>query len=252
MDITDKFRKLGLNRESIDFCWNLAKGDEIEFEKLATRRLFGEPEEYILGETLFRNISFKVDPRVYVPNHLTSHLVDVALPEIKRHHRVLDVGAGCGALGIAMAIERPNIFVYLSDISPYALEVARENVLHQDVANIDGIFESRHVDSVPIVPDIVVACLPWGTPDMVLGNIPLEELAHMPPHSLFNKNGPAASYLELVHSIQNRGWSTIAVIESGYLKEEELKEILPMNVGVEYIQFPENYSVTRLNIGPFW
>tara|TARA_Y100000310_G_scaffold344499_1_gene457586 strand:+ start:1022 stop:1180 length:159 start_codon:yes stop_codon:yes gene_type:complete len=47
MDITDKFRKLGLNRESIDFCWNLAKGDEIEFEKLATRRLFGEPERYI-------------------------------------------------------------------------------------------------------------------------------------------------------------------------------------------------------------
>jgi release factor glutamine methyltransferase len=247
--IIEKYRELGLTKKELDIFYSLSQEQKDVFERLALRRIYGEPIEYILGRVTFRDIQFSVDQRTYVPNFETEKLVEVVLQHLDQSKVVLDVGTGCGAIGISIALARPDLSVFLSDISPQALEVARKNVKERSAQNVMGIYESNYVDSISIVPDVIVADLPWGSDGRTLGSRPLEELTHMPPVALFNKFGPLASYQSLVKSIQKRGWSTTVFIESGYLKEREIIDAFQKGIEVTYFSFPKNYSVTKLTIG---
>lgn len=95
---------------------------------LLERRLGGEPVAYITRSREFYSRSFVVSSSVLVPRQETEALVDAALflgpPP---GSRVLDVGTGSGCLGITLALERPDLVVCASDLSPEALAIAQEN-----------------------------------------------------------------------------------------------------------------------------
>lgn len=95
------------------------------FAEMVRRRLRREPVAYILGRRWFRHIELAVDPRVLIPRPETEMLVDLALE--LRPGRVLDVGTGSGAIGLAVADELPSCDVTATDASAAALEVARAN-----------------------------------------------------------------------------------------------------------------------------
>ncbi len=99
------------------------------FESLLERRLRGEPIAYILGRQEFYGLSFTVDRRVLVPRPDSELLVDVALRLLSKRSapRVHDSCTGSGCIGIALAHERPDAFVSLSDVSADSLEIALEN-----------------------------------------------------------------------------------------------------------------------------
>lgn len=99
------------------------------FETLVERRLRGEPIAYILGRQEFYGLSFSVDRRVLVPRPESELIVEIALRLLadRASPRVHDSCTGSGCIGIALAHERPDALVSLSDVSPAALEVAREN-----------------------------------------------------------------------------------------------------------------------------
>ena len=63
-----------------------------------------------------------------IPRPETEELVEWILEtEPKTSLRVLDIGTGTGAIGLSLKHERPAWEVTLSDISPQALAVAKEN-----------------------------------------------------------------------------------------------------------------------------
>ena len=95
------------------------------FGELVRRRLRREPVAYILGRKGFRHIELAVDRRVLIPRPETEMLVELALEE--RPDRVLDVGTGSGAIGLAVADELPRCEVTATDTSAVALELARAN-----------------------------------------------------------------------------------------------------------------------------
>jgi release factor glutamine methyltransferase len=95
------------------------------FGEMVRRRLRREPVAYIVGRRGFRRIELTVDPRVLIPRPETELLVELALELAPR--RVLDVGAGSGAIALAVADELPECEVVATDTSPAALEVARAN-----------------------------------------------------------------------------------------------------------------------------
>ncbi len=98
-------------------------------ESLAQRRMAREPMAYIMGEREFWSMSLLVSPGVLIPRPETELLVEraVALSGKKGQSRILDLCAGSGAVGLAVASELTEAQVTLLDLCPKALGVARRN-----------------------------------------------------------------------------------------------------------------------------
>lgn len=100
------------------------------FRELFKRRRNGEPVAYLLGEREFYGIMLRVDARVLIPRPDSERLVEVALERTRQRSmlgRALDMCTGSGCVAIAFARTRPTWSVTASDVSPAALEVARDN-----------------------------------------------------------------------------------------------------------------------------
>ncbi|MBQ7736980.1 MAG: peptide chain release factor N(5)-glutamine methyltransferase [Oscillospiraceae bacterium] len=111
----------------------LYAGDEAErrARDLLRRRLRGEPLAYIAGSWEFYGLKLLVNPSVLIPRMDTEVLVSTALELLRTdvpEPRILDLCCGSGCIGCALAHELPNARVYMADISPEALSVARKNV----------------------------------------------------------------------------------------------------------------------------
>ena len=88
----------------------------------------GEPLQYILGETEFYGLIFRVSPSVLIPRPETEELVDLILRENKHENlSVLDIGTGSGCIAISLSQNLKNAQVEAWDISEEALAVAKTN-----------------------------------------------------------------------------------------------------------------------------
>lgn len=112
---------------------------------LVARRGQREPLAWILGHAGFHAIDLIVRPGVLCPRPDTETLVDAALswiPDAAEPIFVADVGAGSGAVGLAIAHARSNLRLYAIDLDEAALETTRANVdqlgLGQRVAVLRG------------------------------------------------------------------------------------------------------------------
>jgi release factor glutamine methyltransferase len=114
-----------------------AASSEVEsaFQQLVARREASEPIAYLLGEREFYGRTFKVDRRALIPRPETELLVDLGRAAVDRWRgrgvepTVVEVGTGCGALAISLALEC-SAKVLATDVSFDALELAMENAFH--------------------------------------------------------------------------------------------------------------------------
>ena len=88
-----------------------------------------EPIQYIIGETAFYGLTFKVDQNVLIPRPETEELVDWIIKNSNENQglRILDIGTGSGCIAISLAKQLPDAEVYALDISKKALQVALYN-----------------------------------------------------------------------------------------------------------------------------
>ena len=93
-----------------------------------------EPIQYILGETEFYGLKFKVNPSVLIPRPETEELVEWVKPPhppkggfLSGTPTLLDVGTGSGCIAVALKKKYPSATVSAIDISAEALKVASEN-----------------------------------------------------------------------------------------------------------------------------
>lgn len=122
----------GKSREQFYRDMALYASDPVE-EKLAElleRRLAGEPVAYLIGEWEFYGLPLDISESVLIPRPDTETLVDhvVAwlrpLPEC----RVLDLCAGSGCIGLAIASQVPGARVVLGELDEGALRICRQNI----------------------------------------------------------------------------------------------------------------------------
>ena len=123
----------GKTREQLYRDMPLYAGDYVEkrMAELMARRMAGEPVAYIIGEWDFYGMTLDISPDVLIPRADTEVLVERAIEFIKPlpdGARVLDLCAGSGCIGLAIAANCPNSRVILGDISDAALRVCRQNV----------------------------------------------------------------------------------------------------------------------------
>jgi release factor glutamine methyltransferase len=129
----------GATRESfiIDEARELTAAEEAAFAQAVERRVTGVPIAYITGSVGFYGRAFAVDERVLVPRPETEHLVDAALAALRATGttggRIADIGTGSGAIAIALAAELPDAWVFGTDISHGAIDVARRNAARNNV-----------------------------------------------------------------------------------------------------------------------
>lgn len=100
------------------------------FEGLMKRRLAGEPVAYLIGEWDFYGMTLDISPDVLVPRDDTEILARQAIERASAYSeevRVLDLCAGSGCVGLAIAKHCPNARVLLGDVSEGALRVCRQN-----------------------------------------------------------------------------------------------------------------------------
>jgi release factor glutamine methyltransferase len=113
----------------------LAEDKVTSFTKLIECRCKGEPIQYIVGETEFYGLPFRVTPDVLIPRPETEHLVEKVL-ELAVYFsapRMVDVGTGSGAIAIALAHKLPQASITAIDLSKSALAIARENAKRNGV-----------------------------------------------------------------------------------------------------------------------
>ena len=102
-------------------------------DAMLVRRLVGEPLQYVMSRWAFRHLDLFVDKRVLIPRPETELAVEHALSMLANldgFARVVDLGTGSGAIGLAIASESHprEVEVWLTDESSDALDVARANV----------------------------------------------------------------------------------------------------------------------------
>lgn len=128
----------GKNREQFYRDMALYAPDPVE-EKLAAlveRRLAGEPVAYLIGEWEFYGLTLDVTPDVLIPRMDTEVLAERAILLARaagEGARVLDLCAGSGCVGLAVAANVPTCRVVLADISEAALKICKGNVRRNEL-----------------------------------------------------------------------------------------------------------------------
>lgn len=102
---------------------------------LARERAAGRPLEYILGLAPFMGQILCCSPGALIPRGETELLAETCLERLaamrsagRSEPVVIEIGTGCGNIAVLLALRCRGAAIHASDISPEALEVARENV----------------------------------------------------------------------------------------------------------------------------
>ncbi len=204
----------------------ITDGERAEIMEIVSRRNLGEPLQYILGETEFMGLTFKVNNLVLIPRQDTETLVETVINKIKdKKVRVLDIGTGSGCVGISIAKFCPNAEVTLLDYSEAILEVAEKN------AELNGVnVKLEHCDILEEVPegkfDVIVSNPPYIETDTIfsLDNI---VTSYEPPEALDGGFDGLMFYqriVELAPEIMED--NSYIAFEIGYNQGESVSEIL--------------------------
>ena len=178
---------LGCTRESLLMTLDsdVSSSDQLRFDSIIARRAAGEPSAYITGHKEFYGLDFKVDPRALIPRPETELLVELALEFAARRTcsveglNIAEVGVGCGAIAIALAVNLSGARIVATDISPAALNLASENVSRHRVEDRVTLLEGDLLQDVSGPIDILVSNPPY-IPSAQLAALPREIRDHEP------------------------------------------------------------------------
>ena len=239
----------------------LDENEKVRYLELIERRMAGEPIQYILGETEFYGLPFRVTRDVLIPRPETEHLVEkaIALAAGFAWPRIVDVGTGSGAIAVALADALPNAAITATDLSAPALAIARENAMRN---NVDGRIRFLRGNLLePIAPADAIFPDSVESFDLVLSNPPyvprgdraslaVEVRDFEPALALFAGDDGLEVYRRLIPA----AYSVLApngfiALETGYGQAEAVRALLDAS-GYRHIEFtPDLQGIPRVACG---
>ncbi len=147
----------------LDLDRELSAKEEEDFWHLIKRRLSGEPIAYIIGHREFYGLDFYVEPSVFIPRPESELLVEKALKLAQNGavSSIAEIGTGCGAIAISLALNLPQARIYATDISASALKVALVNCQKHGVVERVCLLQGDMLDPLPGPVDLIIANLPY-------------------------------------------------------------------------------------------
>lgn len=215
-------------------AWLIAHGNtsamaphiERYFELVGLRHQ-GQPIAYLLGYKEFWSLNLEVNPAVLIPRPDTETLVEHALERVERDDktRILDLGTGSGAIGLAIAKERPYSQVLATDYHADALDVAMRNATRNAIHNIKFL-RSNWFETVPesMRFDLIAANPPYvehGDSHLKRGDLRFE------PNSALVSSGGGTSDLAIIIRGAYKYLNPAAwlIVEHGYNQAEQVQQL---------------------------
>lgn len=186
------------------------------------------PPQYIVGREWFYNRSFKVTETTLIPRPETEEWFDRYIKDLPdKSLTVVDVGTGSGVLGISHKLMRPQDSVILTDISPKALSVAKENakMLGADVTFLEGdTLEPLIKKSISV--DLLVSNPPYISEDE-WDEMDQSVRTYEPKSALFAQNNGLAIYERLFNqSSMILSRNSALLLEIGYKQSNAVKKLV--------------------------
>lgn len=221
----------------------LTQQQQEQLRQLASRRLEGEPLQYLLGEWEFYGLTLKVGPGVLIPRPDTETLVEAGLSYLKGRTgcRVLDLCAGTGCVGLAVERSAKNISaLYALEKEEAAFFYLKENLaayesrvmpLHQD-----GLAPGPEADRL----DLILCNPPYLTGEDMESL--QTEVRYEPPSALDGGEDGLDFYRRLTAVWKDRLVSGgLLAYEIGMGQQEDVTQILRQE-GLEQIHWKEDLS----------
>jgi release factor glutamine methyltransferase len=162
---------LGTSRAALIAAAVWSTGGRGIFEALVRRRAEREPLQHLTERAYFRHLELAVGPGVFIPRPETELLVDLVLADCGPGKYAVDLCAGSGAVGLAVATEAPGTAVHLVEADSIAAgwllrnmqELAPGVVVHQvSVSEVGETIAAGSMDVVTANPPYVPLGAPVG------------------------------------------------------------------------------------------
>ena len=222
----------------------LTEAQEREFQVLLSRRLKREPMAYIVGSKEFWSLDFKVSSAVLCPRPDTEILVQAALKMVHRSQplRILDLGTGSGAILLSLLSELPHATGTGVDISPQAIEIAKENASHLGLASRAEFLLGSWCDGLLGQFDLIVTNPPYIESSAISGLEP--EVAVFEPKLALDGGVDGLDAYRLLASqvplfLRSGGWVVFEVGEAQALAVQQLMSEQKL----------ENFSIAKVYQG---
>lgn len=222
----------------------LKEEDIIKFKNLIKARKENIPLQYVLGNTNFYGLEIKVNKDVLIPRFETEELVENTIKLInekygnKNNIKILDLCTGSGAIGLRLKKEYPNSEVVLSDISPQALEVAKENSKN---LNLDvKIIQSDLFENIKEKYDVIIS-----NPPYIMDDEEIEDIVknNEPKLALYGGKEGIDYYIRILKEIKNYiNEDFIIAFEIGCTQKDKIIKLAKENLTNIEINYKKDLS----------
>ena len=248
--LCDFFLKYSRFQTSLNKDITISKAHISSFEMATERLKAQEPIQYILGETEFYGLTFKLTKDTLIPRPETEELVDWILSNESFHQvpcRILDIGTGSGCIAVAVAKSLPVASVSAIDISQEALEIATANALENEVLVAFHKKDILKVTNLKQTYDVIISNPPYVR-ELEKTAMRSNVLEYEPASALFVTNeDPLVFYRKIaqlaLESLSPEGWLYFEINE--YLATE--MSILLAQLGFMKIEIKKDFrAVPRM------
>jgi release factor glutamine methyltransferase len=239
----------------LDYNQPLTDNEVDLFREYIRQRASRKPVQYIIGETEFFGLKFKVNEDVLIPRPETELMVEKIIDHVDRNSLlysgeivIFDMCTGSGCIAVSLAKKVGGTRVYASDISKKALEVAAENVGNNSVESkitfLHGDLEQAFGDEAVPRADILVSNPPYVSEADWAGLAP--EVAECEPRGALYGG---ADGLDILRRIVPAGLDLLKeggsiFLEIGWKQDSEVEKLLN-EAGYTEVEFFDDLSGIR-------
>lgn len=224
-------------------------------DSLLQRRVAGEPIAYILGEWEFYGLPINVNRHVLIPRVDTEVLVDAVRDLFKENldgTRVLDMCAGSGCVGLAIAANLPFCRVLLADKSQEALRMCRANTMKNNLTRSVTSIELDALEAPPILLGLfdIIVCNPPYIPTVEINELSPSVREFEPFIAL--DGGPDGL---LFYRSVTSNWKAVLkdkgciAFECGQGQAQSVRSIMEQNGFTDIKTYKDSLNIERVVIG---
>jgi release factor glutamine methyltransferase len=232
---------------------NLPEARLTSYRELVRKRASGFPLQYILGRCDFYNVTLKVAPGVFIPRPETEILVEEVLAFFKGRAEVslLEIGTGSGAIAVALAKNLPSPEIVATDVSAFALRVAKENAVTNGVQDAVLLTASDLFEGLKLGDDIdrrfdgIVSNPPY-IPRSERESLPREVRDFEPPEALFAEEEGLFFHRRIVESAP--GYlkpAGVLALEVALGQADEVRRLLESQASFGSVRVREDLTGTK-------